>query len=280
MPKVKKQKQKQKQRQSQRVVVNIHNKAPTPRRRRSTTTAGKSSGVNVPYPVYLNAPSDYAPIIHNLPQQFTNQPAITMPVQALANIPTGQTQPTVLPTTLQTNTEGNKPLVLAIKRPTTPPTKPPPMGSLAEQILKEHAKRAEKKLAKELTGVKEAVKDPGSNIPRSTTLSPFQVELIKKIDERALTEGNLRLTPQLPQQFTDKPSSSPSLIRPIPIPHGGNPFGIRATPSPKLGRPREFTDEENERKKAYNNTPEGKREMAERQLFAREDPKSAKFGRI
>ena len=260
--KVKKQKQKQKQQQSVVVNVNTGTRRRASRRKAPTRSGGGGGGGGrggTPYPVYVNSPSDYAPIVHNLPSQFQNQPAISMPVQALVNIPTGQTQPTVLPTTLQTNTADNKPITLAIKpRPSTPPTKPPQTGSLAEQILKEHAKRAEKKLAKEraLVGVQEAVKEPGSNIPRSTAPSPFQVELLKKIEQRA--------SPQLPSQFTSTPPLSPLLVKPIPRP---------------VGRPREFTDEQRAERQEYANTQEGKREMAERQLFAREDPKSAKFGR-
>lgn len=111
MPKVKKPKtkQKQKQRQSQRVVVNINTGRKTSTRKPASRRGG-SGGNFVSYPVYTNAPSDYAPIIHNLPAQYQNQPAITMPRQALENvhIPPTITYPT--PTTLQTNTANDRPL--------------------------------------------------------------------------------------------------------------------------------------------------------------------------
>lgn len=111
MPKVKKPKTKikQKQRQSQSVVVNIHNKRTVSRRK--APTRGGSGGSGVPYPIYLNSPSDNAPIIHNLPAQFQNTSAITLPVKALANIPTGSTADYPTATQLQTNTEDARPLV-------------------------------------------------------------------------------------------------------------------------------------------------------------------------
>ena len=116
-PKVKKpkNKQKQKQRQSQKVVVNIHTgtkrKSSTKQRRRSVGSGGLGGGGGnfVSYPVYTNAPSDYAPIIHNLPAQFQNQPAITMPTRALENIPTLPTITYPTSTQLQTNTEDVRP---------------------------------------------------------------------------------------------------------------------------------------------------------------------------
>ncbi len=111
MPKVKKPKTKikQKQRQSQSVVVNIHNKRTVSRRK--APTRGGSGGSGVPYPIYLNSPSDNAPIINNLPAQFQNTSAITLPVKALANIPTGTKVDYPTATQLQTNTEDARPLV-------------------------------------------------------------------------------------------------------------------------------------------------------------------------
>ena len=117
MPKVKKPKTKQKQKQKQRqtVIVNVN----TTRRGGGSTNKRRSSStasVRVPYPVYLNSPSDYAPIIHNLPQQFTNQPAITLPVKALANIQEGAPKTYPTPTQLQAPIDDVRPLNLSIKK--------------------------------------------------------------------------------------------------------------------------------------------------------------------
>ena len=109
-PKTKSQKQKQKQRQTVIVNVNTGRRGSTNKKRSSSTAS-----VRVPYPVYLNSPSDYAPIIHNLPQQFTNQPAITLPVKALANIQEGATKTYPTPTQLQTPIDDVRPLNLSIK---------------------------------------------------------------------------------------------------------------------------------------------------------------------
>ena len=127
--KVKKQKQKQKQQQS--VVVNVN----TGRRatRRGTPRKARSGGGGtsiIPYPVYTNAPGDYAPIIHNLPAQYQNQPALSMPVQALANIPTAVAVEAVPPTQLQTNNEDERPLVSAVR-----PKKPVPASVIGSSAI-------------------------------------------------------------------------------------------------------------------------------------------------
>lgn len=124
MPKVKKPKtkQKQKQKQSQRVVVNI-NTTTKPR----TKTARTKQPLGYSYPVYLNSPSDSAPIIHNvaLPQQFSNTPTIAMPMNALNNvhIPPLITYPT--PTQLQSPTDDNR--ILSPRIPRLIPSLPSPI---------------------------------------------------------------------------------------------------------------------------------------------------------
>ena len=191
MPKVKKQKQKQKQKQRQTVIVNVNQRA-TARRRAPSRRGGGSRGggggggvVSVPYPVYTNAPSDYAPIIHNLPTQFQNQPALSLPIQALENIPTATAVSFPPPTQLQTVREDVRPLVSAMKT-----------QSLLEELKEAQLKRDANRLGSITLG---------SNITPKRGLTPFQEELKQTIARRAST----------PQQFTGEPSSSSSFVRPI-----------------------------------------------------------------
>ena len=107
MPKVKKQKQKQKQKQRQTVIVNVNQRAPA--RRRATSARRSGGGGGIPYPIYLNSPSDLSPIIHNLPAQYQNQPAITMPTNT-APQPSLQALTYPAPTALQTATADVRPL--------------------------------------------------------------------------------------------------------------------------------------------------------------------------
>ena len=270
MPKVKKQKQKQKQKQSQRVVVNINQRAPARRRATPARRSGGGGGGGaypVYTPVYMNAPSDLSPIVYNLPAQYQNQPAITMPTNT-APQPSLQALTYPTPTALQAPTEDVRPLGGAVKpitRATTPPRKAPPMGSLAEQILAEHAKRAKKKetpipaklpaiievkqQSPLIAEIQQKLGSPNKGLRQSpmpkafeppTTQSPFQSAL-----QGAIASREVRQSPS-------------GIIRPIPV----------------RGRPVQFTDEEREAKKIYNATQEGKREMAERSLFAKEDPLS------
>ena len=116
MPTKKKTKSKhsQKQKQTQRVVVNIHNKAPA-RRRGSPrrTRGGGGGGPGIPYPVYLNSPNDYAPIIRNvLPSTLqASIPTNTMMATPLVNT---APIPHVPASTLQTNDAVNIPLIKKI----------------------------------------------------------------------------------------------------------------------------------------------------------------------
>ena len=265
MPKVKKQKQKQKQKQRQTVIVNVNQRAPA--RRRATPARRSGGGGGIPYPIYLNAPSDLSPIIQNLPAQYQHLPAITMPTNTTPQ-PSPQALTYPAPTALQAPTADVRPLGGAIKtttRATTPPRKAPPMGSLAEQILAEHAKRAKKKetpLPAKLPAIIEVKQQspliaeiqqklgsPNKGLRQSpmpkafeppTTQSPFQSAL-----QGAISSREVRQSPS-------------GIIRPIPV----------------RGRPIQFTDDEREARVKYNNTQEGKREMAERAMFAKEDPKS------
>ena len=199
MPKVKKQKQKQKQKQRQTVIVNVNQRATTrrraPTRRGGGGGGGGGGGFSVPYPVYTNSPSDYAPIIHNLPAQFTNQPAISLPIQALENIPTATAVEFPPPTQLQTVREDVRPLISAVK---------------SQSLLQELKEAQLKRKVSDLGG-----KTLGSNITPKRGLTPFQEELHQTLERRAST----------PQLFTGEPSSSSSFMRPI---------SRRATPSPMI----------------------------------------------
>ena len=265
-PKVKKpkNKQKQKQRQSQKVVVNIHTgtkrKSSTKQRRRSVGSGGLGGGGGnfVSYPVYTNAPSDYAPIIHNLPAQFQNQPAITMPTRALENIPTFPTITFPTPTTLQTVNEDERSLASSIQ-PLSIDTRPPPPrrviapptttivgGKTVQLIAKPLTLMEELKIAqakKALKGASLGSTILGSNILPSAKIHPFEEELQKSLSARASRTST-------PIQFTNE--ASPSIFRPV---------ARRSTPSPmsEILEPvghikvnsRLTEDQKREQKKAY-----------------------------
>lgn len=105
-------KQKQKQKQSQRVIVNIHNKAPA-RRRGTTRKTSSRGGGGIPYPVYLNSPNDYAPIIHNV---LPSTPQTSIPTNTILSTPVVNTAPIphIPASKLQTNDEVNIPLIKKI----------------------------------------------------------------------------------------------------------------------------------------------------------------------
>lgn len=263
-----KQKQKQKQKQSQRVVVNIHNKAPARRsapRKASGGGGGGGGGGGIPYPVYLNSPNDYAPIINNiLPSTLqASIPTNTMMTTPLVNtVPI----PHIPASTLIENGDNNIPLIKKINRATTPPIKAPPMGSLAEQILAEHAKRTKRKETPATKPIE--------------IIKPIEVKqqspLIAEIQQKLGSPNKgLRQSP-MPKVF--EPTQSPFLSAlQGAIESRQSPSGI-IRPIPVRGRPIQFTDAEREAKVKYNNTQEGKREIAERSMFAGEDPKSKKSG--
>ena len=215
-----KQKQKQKQRQSQRVVVNVNTGRAPARRRATPARRSGGGGGGVPYPIYLNSPSDLSPIIQNLPAQYQNQPAITMPTNTAPQpSPQALTYPT--PTSLQAPTEDVRPL-----------------GASAKKI--NYTENPMRKLSPIIEEVKAKIMSPNRGL-RPTP-----------------TKGNEPPT-----------SSSPSSAFQSFL-------GRDQTPEigPVIGRPRQFTDAEREARVKYNNTQEGKREMAERAMFAKEDPKS------
>ena len=261
-----KQKQKQKQKQRQTVIVNVNQRASTRRRGTPRRTRGGGGG-GIPYPVYLNSPNDYAPIIHNvLPSTLQ----ASIPTNTMLSTPLVNTVPIphIPASKLQTNDEVNIPLIKKITRPSTPPRKAPPMGSLAEQILAEHAKRAKKKETPIQTKIPEVV---------VKQQSPLIAEVQQKI-----SSPNKGLRPSPMPKIFEPPTSSPfqsALQGEISSREvRQSPSGI-IRPIPVRGRPVQFTDEQKAEKVKYNNTQEGKREMAERQMFAKEDPKSSKFFR-
>lgn len=182
--KVKKQKQKQKQQQS--VVVNVNTGRRATRRGppRKARSGGGGGGTSfIPYPVYTNAPTDYAPIIHNLPAQYQNQPALSMPVQALANIPTANIPSAVaveafpIPTQLQTVREDNRPLVSAIKS-----------SSFIEELKRAQGKRGASRLGTSVIG---------SNIKKPAS-TPFQEALEQSINTRSLRQSPAQFTSEVP----------------------------------------------------------------------------------
>ena len=143
MPKVKKPKtkQKQKQKQSQRVVVNINTgrKASSRKPRRSGRSGSGGSGGGSAlansggnFVSSYQSPIPYqTPILNDpyVPSQFQNIPTITMPIQALENIPTLPTITYPTPTELQTATADVRPFGGSIASSMTPlsiDTRPPP----------------------------------------------------------------------------------------------------------------------------------------------------------
>ena len=106
-------KQKQKQKQRQTVIVNVNQRASTRRRGTPRRRSGGGGGGGIPYPVYLNSPNDYAPIIHNvLPSTLqASIPTNTMMTTPLVNtVPI----PHIPASTLQTNDAVNIPLIKKI----------------------------------------------------------------------------------------------------------------------------------------------------------------------
>ena len=145
-----KQKQKQKQRQHQSVVVNVHTTRRAPRK---SKTPAKGLGTNfVPYPVYTNAHSDYAPIINNLPAQYQNQPAISLPVQALLNTSTpNYTSYPLTPNQLQMVGHESNPLTSLVRKP-----HPIMSSALIDELKAVQRDRPESRLGEDIIG---------SNIP-------------------------------------------------------------------------------------------------------------------
>ena len=106
---------------------------------------------------------------------------------------------------------------LVIPRPSTNQglaTIAPPMNFL-QDLQRAQASRA-------MRGSSLGATTLGSNITPSRSLTPFQEELQASLSNRSSRQST-------PTQFTNTPSSSPLLIRPIPI---------RATPSPSPRLPR------------------------------------------
>lgn len=216
-------KQKQKQKQRQTVIVNVNTgRTKTASKRRTTTRSGGGSigigGVGAfSRPLYLNSPSDYAPIIHNQPQnipsQFTNIPTITMPTRALENVHTAPliTYPT--PTQLQSPTDDNRllspmsPASIDIDaprpryaRPTTVVVEGRTLSTIAPPMSFMEVLRAEQARRSLRPSLGSTV--IGSNIPSSRNESPFVAELTRSISQRSSRQG----TPQR--------DLSPSLMRP------------------------------------------------------------------
>lgn len=106
-------KQKQKQKQRQTVIVNVNQRTPARRRGTSRRTSGGGGGGGIPYPVYLNSPNDYAPIIHNVLPSTLQAP---IPTNTMLSTPAVNTVPIphVPASTLQTNDAVNIPLIKKI----------------------------------------------------------------------------------------------------------------------------------------------------------------------
>ena len=198
---VKKQKQKQKQRQSQRVVVNINQRAPARRRATPARRSGGGGGgsVGIPYPVYMNSPNDYAPIIHNLPTQYEQQQTPSLPVNT-APVPSLEALTYPTPTQLQTPTEDVRPLILSVKKEVRTPMR----GGIDLAELKQKISSP----TKGLTPLKEnrAVSTPfKSNNPESPLISAIQEEKKKR---------ELSKTPQNVVKMKPEPTTPPLSGRP------------------------------------------------------------------
>ena len=169
------------------------------------------------------------------------------------------------PTIFQASTEDVRPLAGSIKtitRATTPPRKAPPMGSLAEQILAEYAKRAKKKetpLPAKLPEIEVKQQSPLIAEIQKKLVSPnkgLRPSPMPEVFETPTTQSPFQSALQGAIASREERQTPPSgIIRPIPV----------------RGRPIQFTDAEREARVKYNNTQEGKREMAERSMFALED---------
>lgn len=209
MPKVKKPKTKQSQRQKQRqsVVVNVHQtRAPARRRATPARRSGGGGGggvVSVPYPVYMNSPSDYAPIIHNLPAQYQQVPTPSLPVNT-APVPSLEALTYPTPTQLQTPTEDVRPLVLSVKKEVRTPMR---LGiDLAE--LKQKISSP----TKGLTPLREnkPISTPfKSNNPESPLISAIQEEKKKR---------ELSKIPQQVLKMKPEPTTPPLSRRVAPTP--------------------------------------------------------------
>ena len=207
-----KQKQKQRQKQHQSVVVNVHTTRRAPRK--SKTPSTKSLGTNyVPYPVYTNAYSDYAPIIHNLPAQFQNQPAISLPVEALANVSTvNPVSEYISPTRLQTNGEDNRPLISTIKKK--------PLTSLIEELKRVQEERGPSRLGDTIIGSnirREPFIPPGlrddTSRPEPDTLTPLNTRLLFEDDSSVTSLSRL----SSPAMFRASPSSAFTGFNPMKL---------------------------------------------------------------
>ena len=207
--KVKKMKQKQKQRQHQSVVVNVHTTRRAPRK---IKTPAKGLGTNfVSYPVYTNAHSDYAPIINNLPAQYQNQPAISLPQQAIANItPSIYAPMNISKTQLQTSGEDNRPLVST--------TFKKPISSLIEELKRVQEERGPSRLGDTIIGSnirREPFIPPGlrddTSRPEPDTLTPLNTRLLFEDDSSVTSLSRL----SSPAMFRASPSSAFSEINPM-----------------------------------------------------------------
>ena len=255
--KPKKTKQKQKQKQSQRVVVNINTGRATARRRAPArrsgggggSVGGGGGGGAFYTPIYTNAPSDLAPIIHNLPAQYQHLPAITMPTNT-APQPSLQALTYPTPTTLQAPTEDVRPLggsaqsiassIIPASIDTGPPRRPP--AQLAElksrlekgtglKAIAEEPSASSKKGSPLIEQLRLAQASPklglrgtgltteiGSNIPKSGNLSPFQTELRESISRRQSRETS-------PSSFFS--GTNPMLGAGVRAPSGLRGFGLQ-----------------------------------------------------
>ena len=196
-----KQKQKQKQRQHQSVVVNVHTTRRAPRK---SKTPAKGLGTNfVSYPVYTNAHSDYAPIINNLPAQYQNQPAISLPVQALLNTSTpNYTSHPLTPNQLQTVGHESNPLTSLVRKP-----HPIMSSALIDELKAVQRDRPVSRLGEDIIG---------SNIPRFSVFTPFQEELKNHLifDDESMKSISRLSSPA----FIQSPDSAFSGINPMKKP--------------------------------------------------------------
>ena len=205
-----KQKQKQKQRQHQSVVVNVH----TTRAPRKSKVSAKGLGTSyIPYPVYTNAHSDYAPIIHNLPAQYQNQPTISLPQEALANVSTvNPLSEYISPTRLQTNGEDNRPLISTIKKK--------PISSLIEELKRVQEERGPSRLGDTIIGSnirREPFIPPGlrddTSRPEPDTLTPLNTRLLFEDDSSVTSLSRL----SSPAMFRASPSSAFTGFNPMKL---------------------------------------------------------------
>lgn len=206
-----KQNQKQKQRQHQSVVVNVHTARRAPRK---SKVSAKGLGTSyIPYPVYTNAHSHYAPIIHNLPAQYQNQPTISLPQEALANVSTvNPVSEYISPTRLQTNGEDNRPLISTIKKK--------PLTSLIEELKRVQEGRGPSRLGDTIIGsnirrepfIPPGLRD-GISRPESDTSTPLNTRLLFEDDSSVTSLSRL----SSPAMFRASPSSAFTEFNPMKL---------------------------------------------------------------